>query len=191
MAFRDFPHANLIISNLKIKHSTPVFYNESINLSGGGLDRGLHQILGSFDIHINTSHNQKIYESFLIKTRGRLNPFYLQLGGRFASEAVGVLTKTSHTVGSTEINIDSFAGTIHDGDMFTIANDDKIYLVMDELINSGLLTFFPALRKPIPIGAVLNFNPKMLVRLQDDTQSIDYGQGGIIHTTTLKFKEAL
>jgi len=189
-----FLPTNLIVSNVQVKHYTPTFYNESINLKGTSKDRLLHRIEGSFDVNVVGTAAQKSLESFLLKVRGRFKPFYFDLGARFTSETVTstVTVSGAYTAGDTLITLGAFTGSVSDGDLFTVANDNKVYMAMETESSGGILEIFPPLMKNIPDATVLDFtNVNVYARLDEDVQSISYEEAGLIHMMTINFKEAL
>lgn len=194
MAFLDLP-SNLIVSNVKVAHFMPQIYNESIAMISDTADRGLHRLEGSFDVTVANDVDKRNLEAFLLKIRGRLNPFYIQLGGRFTSNTVVsslVDTTAGGTAGDNTISVASFTGSITAGDMFNIVNDDKIYMALDDHSGAGTINIYPAVRKDFVLGTDLKFNnTKVLVRLDNDRPEIDYTEGGFIHTKTFNFVEAL
>lgn len=194
MADIYFP-SDLIISNMSINHNTPNFYNESINMVGSSQDRGIHRLEGSFDVSIISERHQKAFEGFLLKVRGKLKPFYLTLArGRFTSSEV-LSTPTlngSHGIGENILSLKAFSGNIRSGDMFTILNEDKVYIALDDRTGAGDVEIYPPIRKTFVDSTPLNFiNFKILMRLSSDIQSIDYEESGLIHTATINFQEAL
>ena len=184
--------SNLIISNVQIKHDTPVFYNESINRKGNSYDRGVHQLKGSFDVTIQTEEHQRAFESFLIKARGRLNPFYISLGKRFSTNINNLFLDGIHSIGQNQLGFGLGVGTIYDGTMFTLANDDKVYMTVQDYTHAQPIEIFPPLRKAQPDGAAATFRDiKVLARLESDIQMVDYEEAGLMHTSTLNWIEVL
>lgn len=193
MSFEVIPQ-NLIISNVTIDHITPNFYAESVNLQGRSRDRGIHRWAGSFDITIADELDKRKFEAFLLKVRGRLNPFYMSFGGRFSSPGVsGVLALASAaSVGDTSIVLKAFSGTVNEGDVFTLPNDDKVYMFMETKNGSGPINIYPALRQSQVVDGVITVNDvRPLIRLDKDVQTVNYEDTGAIHTATFKWKEAL
>lgn len=194
MIISDFP-SDIIISNVQLKHNTPVFYNESISLVGSSKDRGMHRIEGSFDVTMYTEASKRSFEAFLLKARGRLNTFKLPIStGRFVSSTVqsNPTLDGVHNIGSTSLILNAFSGSISAGDLFNVINDNKSYMALDDLTSFGTIEIYPPLRKLSPDNAQLNFvDPYVLIRLESDIQMIDYTESGNIHVCTLNFKEAL
>lgn len=187
----NFPE-DLIISNLQIKHDTPVFYNESINRKGTSYDRGVHQLKGSFDLTISTENDQRRFESFLLNIRGRFNPFYLDLGKRFSTNVNDLFLDGSHSIGQSQLTFDLGAGVIPNGTVFNLANDDKVYMMIQDYLHASPVNIYPPLQKAQPNGAPAAFrNVKVLARLESDVQMIDYEESGLVHTITLNWIEAL
>ena len=187
--------SNLNISNITLSHNTPVYYNESLNFIGGGTDRALHRLEGTFDVFVDDTISQRALEAFLLKVRGRLNPFYLEFGTRFISETVtsNLITVTAAgTSGDTVVSTDVFAGSISAGDMFNITNDEKTYVALDDHSGAGDLSIYPPVRKDFISSINLDFlTTKIAARLTGDIQTINYGHGGLIHTSTFNWIEAI
>jgi len=190
----QFP-TGLIISNVHISHYTPNFINTSLNLKTTTYNRGVHQIKGSFDVTITGEHDKRIFESFLMKIQGKLNPFFINLKGRFNSPTVTsplVPVSATATIGALSLNTSTFIGTISEGDMFTISNSTKIHIATSLTTTNTTLTFFPPLAKGLLITDQLNFKDvNLLVRTTTDAPNMSYTQSGIIHTTKIKFEEVI
>lgn len=187
----DFP-SNLLVSNVEISHYTPNYYNEGMSLISSSLDRGIHRLTGSFDVHITSQTDQMAFEAFLMKIRGRLNPFYINLGGRFNTPITGVTLSGIHGINVSTLDLGIFSGTIQAGSMFTLVNDDKVYMALDDRTGTGSVDIYPSLRLAQADAAALNFgNVKILVRLNEDAQFIQYSEAGLIHMITVNFKEDL
>jgi hypothetical protein len=178
-----------------LTHNTPAYYTESLNLSGRSIDRGIHRVEGTFIVTTETSADKRVLEAFLLKVRGRLNPFYVDLPDRFKSETVTstfVEANVAGTAGDNTISVDAFSGSIAAGDMFNILNDDKTYIALSDLTGAGFLEIFPPVRKNFVDASQLDFlTTKMLVRFRADIQSVNYTAGGLIHTSTFNWIEAL
>jgi len=189
-----FP-SGVITSNYNISHYTPNFTNTSINLKSNSYDRGIHQIQGSFDAYINTEKDKRLYESFLMQIRGKLLPFYIFPKGRFASPTVissNVPITAAFSKGSTAITLGTFIGSISEGDVFYVINDTKVYMALNDATSNTTLNFYPPLMKDVPISQFCHFNNvPVLVRMDTDNPSIDYMQAGLIHKTTINFKEEI
>jgi len=189
-----FP-TGLIISNVIISHYTPNFINTSLNLKTTTYGRGVHQIKGSFDVTVSGEQQKRLFESFLLKIQGKLNPFYLNLKGRFNSPTVttvAVPVSSIAGIGALSLNTSTFMGTISEGDMFSISNDTKVRIATSTTTTNTALTFFPPLTKPLLITDTLNFkNVNLYVRSTTDDPKMNYTQSGIIHTTKIKFEEVL
>lgn len=189
----------LIISNLTITHNTPVYYNESLSLIGSSKDRNIHRLEGSFDVTVSGDSDTKKLEAFLLRVRGRGKPFKLQLGKRFTSTTVipsPIITlEFNEAVGSNILRASAgtFSGSISAGDMFNIAGDTKIYTVLDDVANTTEnFEIFPPVRTLAPENTALEFiNPTILVRLDGDTQTLSYDEGGLITTMTFDWIESL
>jgi hypothetical protein len=187
--------SSLIVSDIILSHNTPVYYTESLNLSARSIDRGIHRIEGTFTVTTETNANKRALEAFLMKIRGRLNPFYLDLPDRFKSDTVTstfITANVAGTAGDNTISVDAFSGSISSGDMFNILNDDKTYIALSDLSGAGTIDIFPPVRKNFADNTQLDFlTTKILVRFREDIQSVNYTFGGLIHTSTFNWMEAL
>ena len=187
--------SSFIVSDIILTHNTPAYYTESLNLAGRSIDRGIHRVDGSFTVTTESNADKRALEAFLLKVRGRLNPFYLDLPDRFKSDTVlssFIQANVAGTAGDNTISLDAFSGSIAAGDMFNILNDDKTYLALSDLTGSGTIDIFPPVRKNFVDNSQLDFlTPKLLVRFREDVQSVNYTYGGLIHTSTFNWIEAL
>jgi hypothetical protein len=187
--------SNLIVSDIILAHNTPAYYTESLNLGGRSIDRGIHRIEGSFNITTDSSANKRGLEAFLLRVRGRTNPFFLDLPDRFKSDTVlstFVQANAAGTAGDNTISVDAFSGSIAAGDMFNLINDDKTYIALGDLTGAGTIDIFPPVRKSFVDNTQLDFlTTKILVRFREDIQSVNYTFGGLIHTSTFNWMEAL
>ena len=189
----DFPHDIALISNLSITHNTPQYMTESLNLQRRARDRGIHRLEGSFDVTVE-KENVRAFEVWLLQVRGRLNSFYLELGGRFKSNTVNSnpQVSTDTLVGSSTIPINALIGSVAAGDYFNVINDEKTYMCLTDTSNAEVMTIYPELRQTALQGSLITFdNVKMLVFLEDDMQTLSYTESGEIVTFTCDFKEAL
>ncbi len=188
--------SNLIISNVTLSHNTPTYYSESLDFKSKSVDRGIHRLEGTIDVTTNNNAEKRALEAFMLKVRGRANPFYIDLPDRFKSNTVisaNISTNVAGNPGDNTIAVGAFIGNISAGDMFTILNDNKTYVVLDDkLPGAGLINIYPPLRKGFVSGTPLDFNTnKIYARFRQDTQTISYTNGGLIHTSTLAWMEAM
>lgn len=188
--------STLIISNVSIKHNIPTFYNESINLKGNSTDRGIHRLEGTLDLTTTSNKDKRQLEAFLMRLRGRSGEFFLSLPDRFTALDqdldLAVSTNGAHNIGDTSLTLSIFDGVITEGDMFTIANDKKIYIATTSSELSSTIEIYPPLHKAAADALLVDFgSPTILARLVDDMQTIDYSESGMIHTISLNWVEAL
>lgn len=192
MAVYPLP-SDLIISDVKIDHFTPQFVTQSLNLKRRSKDRDLHQLRGTFNIKIVGERQQRQFESWLGKMKGRLNQFEINLGGRFAvprSRLQEPRTSTLANVGSNEIILSAFTGQIWEGDFLKLPNDNKVYMALNDVTGSGTLNIMPSLRQSQQPNTQLTMNEVTIIAmLDDDNQSITYSEGGIITDFTCAWKE--
>lgn len=196
MAYPSFP-SGLIISNVIVKHYTPNFAATSLNKRTTARSRGIHRLEGSFDVYIQDERDQRKFEAFLAQVQGRLSPFYMRFGGaRFTALGInGVPALNSATnVGDTTISLKTMTGNVYAGDFFTLLNDDKVYMFMEDRDSASLadIPVFPALRSAQVVDTVVTTTDvPVLMRMTEDIQTITYGNGGLIHTATINWVESL
>lgn len=192
MAVVDLPDS-LIFSNLVVKHNIPNYKTESISMKQKTKARGLHRMEGTIDVTLGDLQSQKAWTSFLLRVQGSLNEFELGLPLHFTSDIVSNPTITSPVgIGTTQLNLGAFGGTILQGSCFTVLNDPKIYHTTSDITGGGNVNIYPALQKSQLANTVLNFKtPKITVRFSEDVQSITYGEGGLILDATIDWVEAL
>jgi hypothetical protein len=187
--------SNLIVSDIILAHNTPSYYTESLNLGSKSIDRGIHRVEGTFTVTTDTNANKRALEAFLLRVRGRTNPFFLDLPDRFKSATVlstFIEVDAAGTSGDNTISVGPFSGSIAAGDMFNILNDDKTYIALNDLTGAGTIDIFPPVRRSFVDNSQLDFlTTKMLVRFREDIQSVSYTFGGLIHTSTFNWMEAL
>ncbi|AGG58287.1 hypothetical protein VPDG_00126 [Vibrio phage henriette 12B8] len=192
MAIVPLP-SGLIFSNLTVTHNIPNFKTESINMKQKTKGRGLHRMEGTIDVTIGGLQEQKAWTSFLLKVRGSLNEFQLDLPLHFKTDITSNPTISySIPVGTTRLMVGAFDGSIPEGSCFTMPNDTKLYHVTSN-VNGGI-TFdvFPAIRQSQLTNSVMEFkDPLITVRFSDDPQSITYSENGLILEATLDWVEAL
>lgn len=185
-----------VISNVVVNHNTPQFATKSLSLKQKTKERNLHQLSGSFDVHLPDERTQKRFESWLCKVRGRANAFELKLSGRFtAGSHLAQLTPklfTETTSGVTTITLRAISGEVWEGDMFTFANDRKVYVATsDGSSSSKTISFYPPARIAHHINEPLNFDVTVTAMLNEDLQTITYEESGLIHTVTVNWTEYL
>lgn len=193
MAIHQLP-SDLIISDVDITQSTPQFVTSALNKKRRSKDRGIHQLKGSFNITVTGDREQRRFDSWLLKMRGRLNQFPLVLGNRFSvdpSRLQNVTLGSSASIGATSLNIAGFFGNIWEGDYFTLPNDTKVYMAQNDLTSSGgTLQIYPPLRQAQLINTGLVFeNIEVLAMLDADEQPVSYTEGGIITEYACKWEE--
>lgn len=196
MTYPTFP-SGLIITNVVTKHFTPNFASTSLNKKTTARSRGIHRLEGSFDVYIQDERDQRRFEAFLLQVQGRLSPFYMRFGGaRFSATDVNGTPSlaVATSIADTTISLKTLTGTIRAGDFFSLPNDDKVYMFMEDRTSPNLtgIPVFPAIRTAQPIDTVVTVEDvPVLARLQEDIQTITYGNGGLIHTATLNWVESL
>lgn len=195
MAIYDLPKdPNIIISDVDITHYTPQFATTSLSLKRNAKDRGLHQLQGSFKVTIAGERQQKKFESWLLKMRGRLNQFNLKLGGsRFSAEshiASEPVLNQNVDIGNTSISITGFSTEVWEGDFFNLLNDNKVYMFVEDATNAGRVDVIPPIRTTqLSGGLVSMLDVNVLCMLTDDRQQINYNHAGKILEYTCNWEE--
>ena len=192
MAIIQLP-TELIFSNLTVTHNIPNFRTESINLKQKTKGRGLHRMEGSINVTVGGLREQKAWTAFLMKIRGSLNEFQLDLPLHFASDInINPTLSVAAGVGATQLQVGAFPGIIYAGSCFTLLNDTKIYHITEDVVSGGTLQVFPAIRQAQLVNTPAEFiNPLLTVRFDEDNQSITYAENGLILEATLNWLEAL
>ena len=186
---------NLVFSDVVLDIFIPTFTSESLSLKKSSKHRGLHKLSGSIDVTRGGLDEQRAYIAFINKCRGQSATFELDLPLHFSNDGiVGVVqTTASSGVGAVELQLGAtFSGFIRAGSMFTILNDDKTYVVEEDVLAGGIMKFFPAMRLAHPTGTVIEVRePKITARFDVDKQSLSFTDQGQIVTHTIKWEEAL
>ena len=192
MAIIQLP-TELIFSNLTVTHNIPNFRTESINLKQKTKGRGLHRMEGSINVTVGGLREQKAWTAFLMKIRGSLNEFQLDLPLHFASDInINPTLSVAAGIGATQLQVGAFPGVIYAGSCFTLLNDTKIYHITEDVVSGGTLQVFPAIRQSQLVNTPVEFiNPLLTVRFVEDNQSITYAENGLILEATLDWLEAL
>lgn len=168
-----------IISDVSINQLTPNFYTESVNYIGNSKSRGLHRLEVDFTVVLEGAADIKSFNALMLKIRGRLNPFKLELSPEDYYNPMYTPIKTCKVVsrvdvGHNKITLTGFSGTIPAGSMFQFPNDDKVYTILDDVRANGETEIFPACRLTQPENGSLNFNPSPVLRLKGDAFKIKY-----------------
>ncbi|ELH4810062.1 hypothetical protein Q9X96_003095 [Vibrio vulnificus] len=174
--------SDFIISDVNVNHLTPNFYTEASNFKANAQSRGLHQLEIDFTVTLINAADIKRFSAFMLKARGRLNPFVLDLQDSTDGKGhnnplfTDVKPMLSHPVeiGNNTIQLTSFSGTIPAGSMFQFPNDTKVYVILDDVKSNQTVEIFPASRIKHEAQERLNFSPTPLVRLADDEFSTKY-----------------
>ncbi|WP_347368029.1 hypothetical protein [Vibrio vulnificus] len=174
--------SDFIISDVEITNITPNFYTEASNMKGNAKSRGLHQLEIDFKVSLVDQHDIKRFNAFMMKARGRLNPFHLSLqdptDGRHNNNPLYTDAKPMLTnevvIGQNTINVAGFSGVIPAGSYFQFPNDTKVYMILDDARPNRSVEIFPASRIKHALNERLNFAPEPLVRLEDDEFTVKY-----------------
>lgn len=187
---------DFIISDVNVTNLTPNFYTEASNFKGNAKSRGLHQLEIDFAVTLINSDDIKRFNAFMLKARGRLNPFHLSLQDSTDGKGYNnplftdVKPMLSHAVevGSNTITLSGFSGTIPAGSYFQFPNDTKTYVILDDVKTNQSVEIFPASRIRHDIQERLNFAPEPLVRLESDEYTVKYENASEVK---LKVREVL
>lgn len=181
-----------IISDLNIEHYTPSFHTEMMSLRTEAKERGLHRLEGSFNVTLNNLSEQKAWNAFLLKLRGRANTFTLALPLHFTSDVVTNPTlAASGSIGANQITVSTFTGTIEAGSCFNLPNDPKVYYFLEDVIGAGTYDIYPSLIQSQLSGATINVqSPVITARMDTDKPSISYSENGILLEQSINFIEA-
>lgn len=190
---------SVIISEPEITQNTPQWRTTSMSKRTQIRDRGIHYLTGSVTLTSAGYDGAMYLETLVLRLRGGLHQLELDLGGRFTASNV----KTCRTVAPVPINTTQFrvdtltsAGvspvTIKAGNTFNIPNDSKLYYVMDYDTASRQLEVYPSIRIALPEDSIINFaNTKILVTIDETSQTVKYTEGGLISEITLAWTEFL
>lgn len=187
---------DFIISDVKVKHSTPNFYTESLNGKGNALSRGMHRLEIEATVTCANQYDVKKFQALMLRIRGRLNPFKLSLqddtdGKGYCNPLftdVNPMLATDISIGQTKFVLSGFSGVIPAGSCFQFPNDDKTYFVLNDAQPNKEVEIFPACRFKQSIKGRLNFSPEPLVRLDGDVFDIQYSNCA---EYSLKMKEVV
>jgi len=182
-----------MITNVSVTHNIPTFTTESLSLKEKSKHRNTHRLEGSLDVSLYGLTNQKAWQAFIVKCKGRSESITLDLPLHFKSSTLrsAPTISTAAGIGITQVTLSAFGGHIEAGSVVTFLNDTKTYVVEDDVSSGGIMKFFPPLRQAQLINSLVEgINPVMNVRLENDMQEIDYGDGHLM-SVKMKFKEAL
>lgn len=168
-----------IISTVAVEHEYPTFYNETTNYKATAYDRGIHRLKIKLDVWLETQQDIKRFEAFALTCKGRLNPFFLDLGddaswlNPMTSPARSVSISAPTVIGQSSITLAGGSSNISPGDKFTVDNETKVYTVISR--EGAVVEIVPALRYAHISGDKLNFqNPRPLVRFNKDLINFEY-----------------
>lgn len=187
---------DFIISDVSVTNLTPNFYTEASNFKGNSQSRGLHQLEIDFTVNLINQDDIKRFNAFMMKARGRLNPFHLSLQDETDGKGscnplftnANPFIAAEVNTGNTTITLAGFIGTIPAGSYFQFPNDTKVYMLLDDAKPNKSVEIFPASRINHSLQERLNFAPAPLVRLEDDEYTVKYENATSIN---LKVREAL
>ncbi|EHM6953374.1 hypothetical protein KGV31_002173 [Vibrio parahaemolyticus] len=172
--------ADYIISDVSIANITPNLATESANGKMNAKSRGLHRLEIDFNITLANADDVKSFTAFMLKARGRLNPFKLSLQDNTDGKGhcnplhtpVSPMLALNVATGSNQISLSGFSGTIPAGSYFQFPNDSKVHVILDDARPNQSVEIFPSARINHEYKQRLNFSPEPLVRLKDDEFSL-------------------
>ncbi|MFM5339411.1 hypothetical protein ACEUA8_01495 [Aeromonas veronii] len=183
----------VIISNIALDSVSPVLSTQAANGKERVISRNLQYYKGELTITCADLDAVR-YVSAFFERNDRSKSFYISLPGY--NEPTKRITSTptisgSYAAGAATVKVSGFTGTITAGDYFTIANDTKVYMALNDAAALDFLNIKPTLRLPITTSAPINVYPKMLVRLVSDT--VIYKTQGVTFTRQydIEFREEL
>ncbi len=71
--------SGVMVTGVSVKHNIPTFTTESISLKQRSKARNLHRLEGNVGISLYGLKNQKAWQAFLIKVKGRSDTIALDL----------------------------------------------------------------------------------------------------------------
>lgn len=175
--------------------------------SGVYLSRSISYHKWSIDIGYNPMTREEfepVY-TFLMKNKGGLKPFYVNLpqyatsqnmgeGLTFGGETGTTLTVNQETdARSDTLSFDASSNLPRPGDMFNIVDDSdakhyKAYIV--NFVNSNSISFTPELQKRVNDDAVLQFYRPLIRVVATDMQEYSLNTNNL-YSFSLKLEEAL
>lgn len=183
---------NLIIANVEVDDTEPTLKTKAANGKWTVISRNYQYFSVTFTYKALTTDAVKKASAFL--SRNSTKPFRMSVPGWNAPAAPLAGTPTisgNYVAGSSTVRVEGFTGKITEGDCFTLANDNKVYMALNDLTAAGDLLIKPTLRQPVTTSTPMNFNPLMTVRLVDD--QISYKTEGVknIRTYEIEVREDL
>lgn len=187
----------VIISDVSISSEHRTYITESINGKFDARDSGIQRFSGTITLTAgNGLVQQKALNSFLMGLKGRLNTIKLLLDGEhslYTTQVDANPTLAASTVVGSDIVAASTTYDIPQGSIFTFANEDKVYTLLEDL-NAGATNYSvsvtPKVKEVHLIGEQLNFRtPTFTVILVDNTTTTQHNESGLITSATLDFVE--
>ncbi|WP_339009395.1 hypothetical protein [Aeromonas popoffii] len=183
------PTDGFIISDVELMEETPNLLTQSSNYTTNTRSRGLHRMGFKLNVYLATDHDVKAFRAFWLNVRGRLNPFVLDLMpigfsldekpwyNPLYTDVRNATVASPIAVGGTSMTLAGVSSTIPAGSVFTFPNDSKIHTLLSDAKANQSVEFFPAARNVVAESAVLNFNPKPVLRLEEDKTEITLAKG--------------
>lgn len=185
----------LIISDVNVTNIHKVYTTESMSGKFVSRDSGVQRFKGTLRLTaLGGFRGGQTLNGFLAKLRGRSREFELELCGTYASDTVitPVMVQTAASIGSTNITIGNYLGSVYSGQVFNGPNDNKMYICLDDATGNSTIEIIPQLKVALEIGNQLNFtNPVFTVVLDSNETTIEHSESGYITSATLNWFESL
>lgn len=189
------PTGGFIISDVELTEETPNLFTQSNNYTANARSRGLHRLGFSFDVFLATDQDLKKFRAFYLNTRGRLNPFVLDLMpvgfsvddtpwyNPLFTSVRNVTVANPIAVGANSMTLAGVSSAIPAGSMFQFPNDSKIYTLLADAKANQAVEFFPACRQVVQEKSVLEFDVKPVLRLDEDKTKMNLSKGSSVKLT--------
>ncbi|QWL58199.1 hypothetical protein HQ400_07730 [Aeromonas jandaei] len=186
------PNGGFIISGVEMTEETPNLFTQSSNYTANARSRGLHRLGFSFDVFLATDQDVKAFRAFYLNTRGRLNPFVLDLMpigfstddtpwyNPLFTSVRNVTVANPIATGANSMVLAGVSTPIPAGSMFQFPNDSKIYTLLKDARANQTVEFFPASRQVVPASSVLIFDVKPVLRLDEDKTKLNLSKGSSV-----------
>jgi hypothetical protein len=185
------------VTPMSVVSNQPVFVADTLSLKRQVLSQGVQrwEIVTNLEPS-NTSANFLLHSV----TKGYDKVFDIQMpqvfrrGGNL-NTATTVRVVGNFTANTSNLQVSS-NGLISKGEFIKFANHDKIYLVLNNVVQSGntSLQIFPALQKPVTNNTFVGFGSNVVMKARYDTSvtlGISYIDGILSDPGTVGFIEAL
>jgi hypothetical protein len=171
----DFPAVSF--SSLELSSNTPTIVTTSINGLENRTQVSTQYWSFTADFQNVSDNERRQILGFLMKRRGNLNPFTIDLPDVIndsSSGFTGTITAITASAGVTTVTATTSASgvtALKAGDFFKFGNHNKVYMATDDAVASGTsvtINFFPALRTAQSSGSLTHNNVPLYVRCTND-----------------------